>query len=99
MTFITACLSETEIVEVFSATQRAQMAIGGLVNLPAQTLTLLTGTLRWYRVPCNAFQPSGDGCAPDFTAFRIIDSGHTVAFGDYEAATDAILIDEACMQL
>jgi hypothetical protein len=51
----------------------------------------VTGTLETVKVPLSFFAPSGDGTAPDFSKVRLDDYGHTVCFGDYEAATDAII--------
>lgn len=96
---LTSVLTEDQIRDVFDASQRKQMCIGGIVNLEMRTLTLLSGALSWYQIPLMAFKTSGNGTTPNFTQFRIIDSGHTVQFGAYEAAVDAILADAECVEL
>jgi len=55
-------------------------------------LTLWTGNLHRVVVPLSFFTPSGDGTKPDFREFSIIDYGHGVKFGDYEASSKAILL-------
>lgn len=44
------------------------------------------------KVPLSTIRPNAV-LAPDFTDVRVIDYGHAVAFGEYEAAADAILED------
>jgi hypothetical protein len=97
--FVASCLPENQIRAVFDTEQRHQMFLGGVVDLARCTLTLLSGALRWYQIPLNAFEPSGNGPVPRFEYFRIVDYGHTVQFGVYEAAADAILSDARCVKL
>ena len=52
-------------------------------------LVLLTGTLQQIAVPLDIFKPSGT-CSPDFDKFELIDYGHGVKFGEYEASADYI---------
>ncbi len=65
--------------------------IGGGVDPKTRTLTLLRGDLRSLIVPFALFPQSGDGTTPHFSKLRFTDYGSTVALGDYEAASDAIL--------
>ena len=53
-------------------------------------ILLTTGAFEKIEVPKKWFTPSGDGTAPDFTDVEVVDYGHGVRFGKYEAATDAI---------
>ncbi len=43
--------------------------------------------------PFSIFPQSGDGTAPDFARLELLDYGHTIALGDYEASTDAVLYE------
>lgn len=52
---------------------------------------VVTGDLRILAVPRSAFAPGGTGTAPDFSRPMIDDYGHTLMFGEYEAAADAVM--------
>ena len=52
-------------------------------------LILLTGNLKQIAVPLDIFKPSGT-CSPDFDKFELIDYGHTIQFGEYEASSDVV---------
>jgi DNA-binding Xre family transcriptional regulator len=82
-----------ELAEVLDSENRANLFIGGFVNEATDTITFWRGTLQPLTVPFSAFGKSGDGTAPDFDSFSVIDCGQTVKFGDYEAAVDAILYE------
>lgn len=82
-----------ELAEVLAAENRANLLIGGFVNNATQTITLWRGNLESLTVPFSAFEKSGDGTAPDFHCFSVIDCGQTVQLGDYEAAVDALLYE------
>jgi hypothetical protein len=97
--FVAHCLPEDQIRDVFDTAQRKQMFLGGVVDLERRTLTLLSGVLHWYQIPLSAFDVPGNGPVPRFAYFRIVNYGHTVQFGVYEAAADAILSDARCVQL
>lgn len=86
-------LSPEELGEVLTADNRENLFIGGSVNREGETVTLWRGNLSSLTVPLSAFEPSGEGTEPDFRKFSITDYGHTVKFGDYEAAADAILYE------
>jgi hypothetical protein len=66
--------------------------IGGSIDLVSQTLTLTRGDFETVIVPFSIFRPSGT-TSPDWTEFGVGDYGHTVRFGEYEAAADAILYE------
>lgn len=84
-------LPDEEMVEVLECITRNDMIIGGAVDLDNERLILYTGSLQKVFAPFKDFEPSGTGLCPDFTQFKVIDWGWTVALGDYEAASDAIL--------
>ena len=48
------------------------------------------GELHLATVPLTCFKPSGDGTTPDFARLALDEYGHSVIFGEYEAASDAI---------
>ena len=86
-------LPPEELAEVLAAPNKAELFIGGIVDNDSKTLTLWRGDLTTLTVPFTAFPPSGDGITPDFSAFTVIDCGHTVRLGAYEAATEALLYE------
>lgn len=86
-------LPAAQLGEVLSAPHRENLFIGGSVDRTGGTVTLWRGNLSPLTVPLSAFKPAGDGTKPDFNKFSIRDYGHTVRFGDYEAAADAILYE------
>jgi DNA-binding Xre family transcriptional regulator len=86
-------ISADELAEVLESENRENLLIGGFVNHSAKTVTLWRGDLESLTVPFSAFEASGDGTAPDFNSFSVIDSGQTIKLGDYEAAVDALLYE------
>ena len=86
-------LPPSELSEVLSAENKADLFIGGTVDQDSETATLWRGNLEALTVPFSAFQPSGDGIAPDFAKLSVDDCGQTVRWGEYEAAADAILYE------
>jgi hypothetical protein len=86
-------LRPEQLGEVLSAPNRENLFIGGSVDRQGGTVTLWRGNLASLTVPLSAFRPAGDGTKPDFARFSIRDYGHTVRFGEYEAAADAILYE------
>ena len=87
------CLPPEELAAVLAANNKADLFMGGLVDDDSETITFWRGNLATLTVPFTAFPPSGDGIEPDFAAFAVIDYGHTVRLGDYEAATEALLYE------
>ncbi len=67
--------------------------IGGSVDLKAKALTLLRGDITTVVAPFSIFPQSGDGTAPDFARLELLEYGRTIALGNYEASTDAILYE------
>lgn len=86
-------LPPEELAEVLVDEQKADLIIGGIVDHLSRNLTLWRGSFESLTVPFAAFPPSGDGVEPDFTQFRVIDYGHTIQLGPYEAATEALLYE------
>lgn len=81
-----------EMLEVLGApTEVARdLIIGGKADHVMEALVLVRGDLGTLVVPFSVFKPS-PGVSPEFARLAITDSGHTIKFGEYEAATDAIL--------
>ena len=82
-----------ELAETLAAENRSDLFLGGAVDKASRTVTLWRGNLDSLVVPFSAFPPSGDGVKPNFDDFAVTDYGHTVRFGRYEAAADAILYE------
>lgn len=82
-----------ELVEVLKQPHRGDLCIGGSVDQTLGMVVLVRGNLDVLPVPLSVFKPSGDGIKPDFSAFEVIDYGHTLRFGDYEASLDAVLYE------
>lgn len=77
-----------ELVEALISKYRSNLAIVGWINHGEEkTLTVVFGNLSKYSVPLSFFETSGDGISPEFDKFRLIDCGHTLQFGSYEAAS------------
>jgi hypothetical protein len=85
-------LPADELAEVMRAPNAADLFIGGVVDPDDKALLLYRGNLDRLVVPLQWFRPSRK-VRPDFAAFAVTDHGQTVQFGDYEAATDAILYE------
>jgi DNA-binding Xre family transcriptional regulator len=84
-----------ELAEVLEAKNGSDLFIGGSVDQATETITFWRGDLKALTVPFSAFEKSGDGTHPDFDKFSVIDSGQTVRLGQYEAAVDAVLYENA----
>ncbi len=82
-------LKSEEIKQVLQAEQKARMIVG--VTVYEDKLFVVTGDAKAKVCPLSIFHPSGDGTNPDFDDVEVIDHGHAVRFGRYEAASDAIL--------
>jgi hypothetical protein len=63
------------------------------VDRSAGTLTLYRGDFSRLTVPLSIFKPTGTGTEIDPSDFEVIDSGHAVRLGAYEAAADAIFYE------
>jgi Helix-turn-helix domain len=86
-------LPRHELEAVLKSPQRRDRFIGGMVDKQAQIVTLWRGDLTPFIVPFSAFAATSNGLAPDWDRFTVTDYGHTLRFGDYEAAADAVLYE------
>ena len=82
-----------ELTEVLQAENKEDLFIAGTIDRKSGTMTLWRGNLDTLVVPLSAFQPSGDGTAPDFDRFGLTDYGQTIELGPYQAAGDSILYE------
>jgi hypothetical protein len=82
-----------ELLEVLLAPEPRDFIVGGMVDAIAGQVTLYRGDLTRLVVPLSIFKPSGTGSKIDPTDFEVIDSGHAIRFGAYEAATDAVFYE------
>ena len=86
-------LGKDELDAVMKSPQRRDRFIGGIADHEAKIVTLWRGNLEPLVVPFAAFPATANGIEPNWKKFAIADYGHTLRFGDYEAATDSILYD------
>lgn len=86
-------LPEAEWDEAVASDNKSELFIGGMVQEDLEIVVLRRGNFDTVVVPFSIFKPSGNGTTPDFSDFSVEDYGHTVRFGDYEAASDAILAE------
>jgi hypothetical protein len=86
-------LPKEELATVLKAPDRCDRFVGGIVDEETKIATLWRGTFEPLVVPFSAFPPTANGIKPTWDKFTVADFGHTLRFGDYEAATDSILYD------
>lgn len=72
---------------------KAELFFAVAVDPRSRSVTLYRADLTALSIPFSLFPPSGDGRHPDFSRPRVTDYGRTIAFGEYEAAGDAILYE------
>ena len=82
-----------ELADVLASDERENLCIGGIVDPASEVVTLYRGDLRSITVPLFLFGATPEGVRPDTSAFSVTDYGRTLAFGDYEAAFDAVLYE------
>ena len=84
-----------ELQEVLAALdgEREDIFLGGTADPETETIALVRGNLETQTVPFSMFPPSPSGVKPDFLRLGFTDYGHTIRFGDYEVAADAILYE------
>jgi Helix-turn-helix domain len=83
-------LPPAELKDVLAAPDRGDLVIGGFASPCDDLVVLYRGTLEPLVVPFAWFERR-PGVRLDFDALGVGDYGQTVAFGDYEVATDSIL--------
>jgi hypothetical protein len=86
-------LPKQELETVLKSPERRDRFVGGIVDSDAKIVTLWRGDFEALVVPFSGFPATANGIHPDWEHFTVTDYGHTLRFGDYEAAADAILYD------
>ncbi|MBI3200838.1 MAG: helix-turn-helix transcriptional regulator [Myxococcales bacterium] len=86
-------LPRDELIDVMLSDYPGDRFIGVAADREAGALVLLRGDLQPLVVPLTWFRRVEGFPAPDPTDAEIIDWGHTLRMGEYEAAADAILYD------
>jgi hypothetical protein len=86
-------LSCEQLVAVLQSDEKKDLFISGLIDEGSETITLWRGDLASMVVPLSAFHESGLGVEPDWSRFEIADYGQTLQFGEYQAASDAVLYE------
>ncbi len=86
-------LKADEFVEALLSEKRADLILGGNLDRETKTITLWRGNMESITVPFSAFSISGNGIKPNWDKFQVTDFGQTIQFGEYEAATDAVLYE------
>jgi hypothetical protein len=87
------CLPREELEVVLKSPDRKDRFVGGMVDKKAEIVTLWRGDLTSLVVPLSTFTPTANGIRPDWDRFTVTDYGHTLRFGSYEAAADAVLYE------
>jgi hypothetical protein len=82
-----------ELIEVLNTPDPREYLVGGMVDAEAGTLTLYRGDFSRLRIPLSIFQPTAKGVQIDPAQFEVIDCGHAVRLGAYEAGADAIFYE------
>lgn len=84
-----------ELLCALTSPDRDRLFIGGAVDAEDGVVLLHRADLGKppLLVPFAWFTPSGDGTAPDFARFAVVDYGTAVQLGDYEASATAILYE------
>ncbi|HEX4056411.1 MAG TPA: helix-turn-helix transcriptional regulator [Tepidisphaeraceae bacterium] len=91
--YSTDFLPRQELEDVLQSSDRRERFVGGIVDRSTKTITLWRGDLTPFVVPFSAFTPTANDIRPNFGKFSVSDYGHTLRFGPYEAATDAVLYE------
>jgi hypothetical protein len=82
-----------ELDAVSKAPDRKDRFVGGMADKGGKTVVLWRGDLMPLVVPFSAFMLTANGIRPDWDRFAATDYGHTLKFGSYEAAADAVLYE------
>jgi len=90
---ISGFLPRKELIAVLKSPDRTDRFIGGMTDRGTRTVTLWRGDFMSMVVPFSAFTSAANGIKPDWDRFAVTDFGHTLKFGSYEAAADAILYE------
>lgn len=81
---------EWKVISLLTYKERYKYIIAAKVDKEKNFLIFVRGNGASGTIDLSFFTPSGTE-TPDFEKLEIIDHGQTIKFGNYEAATDAIL--------
>lgn len=81
------------LAEVVTSNERASLFIAASYDAVTEAIVLYRGDLETIVVPVAWFMNPASGALANPAALAIIDYGHTVQLGAFEAATDAILYE------
>ena len=79
-------------VQALPLDEKRKLFISGYINYDYQLVVLYRGDGTSIQLNWSFFQDTNAITEPDFHDFEIIDYGHAVKFGKYEASTHSILI-------
>lgn len=82
-----------DLVDILSAENRDELFLRASYDPVAEHVVIHRGDLSTLVVPLSWFRPTTHGPKADAARVRVVDSGQTLALGDYEAAADAILYE------
>ena len=82
-----------ELGEVLADDRKADLVIGGIVDHVSKHVILWRGSFEPFPIPFSAFASSGQGVAPNCAELKVIDYGHTIQLGPYEATTESLLYE------
>jgi len=86
-------LPHRELIAALSSESPAELFIGGYSDTRSKTMTLFRGDLSAVTVPFSHFDNRTSQLSPDFKELAFIDYGRTVALGDFEVSSDALLYE------
>jgi hypothetical protein len=80
-------------LKILPDNRRKGIIVAAFVDLLLLEMVVFNANEKEFIIPLSFFKPSGNGVYPDFHKIEIIDYGHTIKLGDYEAASSAILYE------
>ena len=87
-------LSDEMILEIMESWNPGLIAIGAIADRKRKVVTIFYGDMRSQDVKFSEFKPNAIS-KPDFTDIAIMDCGHTIQLGDYEAEVDHFIPNHA----
>lgn len=85
-------LPTNQVIRILQSEDAADRIITGMVDKDAGNLLVYRGDLQPIIAPLESFN-SRLNVKPDFDDFEIIDWGHTLRFGKFEASADSVLYE------
>jgi hypothetical protein len=85
-------LPNHQVIRTINSDDAADRVVAGMVDKDAGNLLLYRGDLQPVVAPLDSIKPRL-GVEPNFNDFEIIDWGHSLRFGEFEASVDSILYE------